>query len=47
MEIKIIPCIDTMYLRIHPKLIFIINHKEHKGKYTEWFRRNSKCFRRW
>jgi len=27
-KIRVIPGIDTMYLRIHPKLIFIINHKE-------------------
>jgi hypothetical protein len=33
MEIRIIPCIDIMYLRIHPKSIFIINNKELKVKY--------------
>jgi len=39
MEIRIIPCIDIMYLRIYPKSIFIINNKEPKGKYIlcyEW-----------
>jgi len=33
MEIIIFPCIDIMYFRIHPKMVFIINHKEYKGKY--------------
>jgi len=27
-KIRVILGIDAMYLRIHPKLIFIINHKE-------------------
>jgi len=27
-EIRIVLGIDIMYLRIHPKLIFIINHEE-------------------
>ena len=27
-EIRIVPGIDIVYLRIHPKLFFIINHKE-------------------
>ena len=33
MEIRSNPCIDTTYLKIHPKFIFIINHKEYTGKY--------------
>jgi len=27
-ESRTVPGIDIMYLRIHPKLIFIINHEE-------------------
>jgi len=29
MKIRVIPCIDNIYLKIHPKFIYIINHKEY------------------
>jgi hypothetical protein len=32
-EVKHIPSGDTIYLRIHPKLVFISNHKKYKRKY--------------